>query len=65
MELNTASDWSQVLLSQGSVLGPALFNIFTDDLDKDIECTLRSLLITPSWQEVLICLVVGRPYRAI
>jgi len=48
---------------QGSLLGSVLFRSLMMTWIRGLSAPSLSLQMTPSWEEVSICLGVGRPYR--
>lgn len=65
MKLNLAGDQSQVLCPRDQYWGPSCLISLLITWIRELSAPSVSLQTTPSWEEVSICLGVGRTYRGI
>lgn len=52
-------------IPKGSVLGPVLFIIFTNDMEEAVDSLLLSSQLIPNWEEELIISEAKLPSRAV
>ena len=63
MRLHQTGGQSLVRFPRPPFLGPVLFKVFINDLDKGLEGILRNFVDNTNWEELLNSSGVERPHR--